>query len=88
MTRAVALKDHAIAATAVYSGGVIEGMPYRTFVDIAEANTGGRAFVSAAGTAGAPGSVTTAPPVKLISLAVMARAQSDAAKAAILATSS
>jgi hypothetical protein len=31
---------------------------------------------------------TTAPPVKLISLAVMVRAQSDAAKAAILATSS
>jgi pimeloyl-ACP methyl ester carboxylesterase len=31
---------------------------------------------------------TTAPPVKLISLAVMVRAQSDAAKAAMLATSS
>src|SRR5215467_8869575 len=30
---------------------------------------------------------TTAPPVKLISLAVMVRAQSDAAKAAMLATS-
>jgi hypothetical protein len=31
---------------------------------------------------------TTAPPVKLISLAVMVRAQSDAAKAAMLPTSS
>lgn len=47
-------------------------------------------FAAAAGderTAG-PGQSMTAPPVKLISVAVIVRAQSDAAKTAMLATSS
>ena len=37
MTQALALKDHAIAACAVYPGEVIEGMLRSIFVDIAEA---------------------------------------------------
>jgi len=37
MTQALALKDHAIAACAVYPGEVIEGMLRSIFADIAEA---------------------------------------------------
>jgi hypothetical protein len=50
MTQPVALKDHAISASA-YSGEVMEGMLRRIFVDVAEAGEGACAFVPAAGTA-------------------------------------
>jgi hypothetical protein len=60
----------------------------RIFVDVAEATEGAERSCRRRALPVMPVQSTTAPPVKLISLAVMVRAQSDAAKAAMLATSS
>ena len=84
----MALTDHVIAAGAVYAREVVEEMLRHVVVVIAEANEDARAVVPTTVQPVCEVQSTTTPPVKLISLAVMVRAQSDAAKAAMLATSS